>query len=199
MTHSNKISGEDCRGCQIQSKDPCYHLKTNYPPFICYHCNKQSERIIDLRRHVLSHVKQRKCKLCGKRFRDLTVLKRHLWSHTGAKSFACNLCPKRFQQKHCLDQHLFKHQGNDKIKCSYCQKLFSTKYNAKVHMQTMHKKRELCDLCGERFMSKPELVKHLETNSKSCGKVIKTEVSDIYINIKFCNACCQHLCKYVPL
>lgn len=160
----------------MNSLDPIYHLKTNFSPFTCYHCNKKLDKIIDLRRHILSHVKQRRCKICGKGFRDLTVLRRHLWSHTGAKQFACNLCPKKFQQKQCLDQHVLKHQGNDKIKCVYCQKLFSTRYNAKVHMRTMHKKVDSCDLCGKNFVSKQELVKHLETSSKSCGNVVKTQV-----------------------
>lgn len=160
----------------MNSSNPSYHLKTNNSPFICYYCDKKLEKIIDLRRHVLGHVRQRRCKICDKGFRDLTVLKRHIWTHTGAKQFACNLCPKKFQQKHCLDQHLFKHQGKDSIKCSICHKLFSTKYNAKVHMKTMHKKPESCDLCGERFITKSELVKHLSIDLKTCGRVIKTEV-----------------------
>lgn len=179
--HKKKIENRDieserCSGCEISSPDPRYHSKTNHSPFFCYHCNKKIDRIIDLRKHMLGHVKQRVCKLCGKGFRDLTVLRRHLLCHTGAKSFSCTLCPKKFQQKYCLDQHLFKHQGRDDIKCTVCHKLFSTKYNAKIHMKTMHRKIEVCDLCGEKFNSKSEFVKHLETNSRKCGRITKTEV-----------------------
>lgn len=161
----------------MNSVDPSHHIKTNHSPFICFYCNKTLDKMINLRRHILGHLKQRKCKICGKGFRDLTVLRRHLWSHTGAKLFSCDLCPKRFQQKHCLDEHMFKHQGNDIIKCNQCHKLFSTKYNAKVHMRTVHQTAQPCDLCGETFLSKRELIKHLETNSKSCGHVINKAVS----------------------
>lgn len=46
------------------------------------------------------------CPLCGKRFRHVWYVRRHMVIHTGEKRFSCHVCQRNFSLKQGLKQHL---------------------------------------------------------------------------------------------
>ena len=49
------------------------------------------------------------CKICGKRFPDVSALRRHTRVHTGERPYPCTLCEKRFSQKEHMKSHMMVH------------------------------------------------------------------------------------------
>ncbi|XP_041470296.1 uncharacterized protein LOC121419890 [Lytechinus variegatus] len=45
------------------------------------------------------------CSVCGKKFRNTSHRKEHMYTHTGKKPFECSLCPKSFSRKRKLVSH----------------------------------------------------------------------------------------------
>ncbi|KAJ8972763.1 hypothetical protein NQ317_006279 [Molorchus minor] len=205
---------EKCHGCENNLNDPSYHSKQYTGPFICYNCGKQVDDIFNMRKHIMKHRKQRKCKVCQKSFRDLNCLNKHLRSHTGSKPFACTLCSKSFQEKYKLDQHIKQHNGDKTVMCKICKKVLSTTYNLKIHMKQhtgdktvmckickkvlstpsnlkvhmkQHVKKKKCELCGQIFISNMDLIQHLETNSETCGNFVYGEIKPENLNQELAN------------
>lgn len=55
------------------------------------------------------------CTVCGKMFRNLSWLKRHMTSHTGERPFKCEICGKAFGLKGNLRHHMALHYVNSHI------------------------------------------------------------------------------------
>merc|ERR1739847_14422 len=45
------------------------------------------------------------CTMCGKRFKESTHLRKHLYTHTGERPHFCKLCGKGFQTSSDLKRH----------------------------------------------------------------------------------------------
>lgn len=96
-------------------------------------------------------VKQHGCSQCGKAFRRLADLQRHLMTHTGLQAdtcmqsrttclderpFGCELCGRSFKIKSTLDTHRKTHEAPTKqITCSVCHKHFLSSSALKLHMR----------------------------------------------------------------
>nr|XP_054760316.1 uncharacterized protein LOC129266486 [Lytechinus pictus] len=95
-------------------------------PFPCSKCQQSYTRKRNLKRHLImvhgvgndgksnqgettssrSFVgRPHACSDCDKRFSRLSLLKEHMYTHTGKKPFACSLCPSSFVRKHDLFRH----------------------------------------------------------------------------------------------
>merc|ERR1719319_327210 len=76
--------------------------------FACRVCLKVFTRNSDVKAHILRvHCGDRRypCTMCGKRFKESTHLRKHLYTHTGERPHYCHLCTKGFQTSSDLKRH----------------------------------------------------------------------------------------------
>ena len=85
--------------------------------------------------YVLSNRRLRDCRFSGKRFKCTHELKRHVYTHTGAKPYPCGHCSDSFTLVRDLKAHLLKsHNEGTWFICHTCQKKFSLSSHLKQHL-----------------------------------------------------------------
>ena len=102
------------------------------------------------------------CPYCGKNFKLLYYLDRHIVKHTGEKKFQCDECPQLFAYKQDIARHKQTHRSDRVLfKCSIpsCGKSLTTKHAVKVHEES-HGDSFVCDHCGKPFVTKERLKTH---------------------------------------
>lgn len=82
------------------------------------------------------------CEFVGK---STNILRRHkINRHSNNFRFSCNTCGMMFKCSTGLKLHSYKHIGRT-FECMRCLKKFSRKDTLKIHIRTMHVKREVED------------------------------------------------------
>lgn len=114
---------------------------------------------IDLKRDIKVHTKttisrkkQHNCEICGKVFKLIGHLKRHIACHTGEKQYICHVCERPFSDSSTLKKHYHSHTGQKNFKCDICDKTFTQRSHMKTHLliHTGEKGFE-CSYCGKTF------------------------------------------------
>lgn len=80
-------------------------------PFRCTVCNREFNRMENLKTHLRIHTGERpyKCSVCSTCFRHSGALTRHFRIHTGEKPYVCGLCGKSFRNCGGLKFHQRSH------------------------------------------------------------------------------------------
>ena len=65
-----------------------------------------------------------RCVFCGSKFIRSSHLRRHLYSHTGAKPYFCQICRIRFSRSDYVSIHTRSHHKNKIHSCCVCGKLY---------------------------------------------------------------------------
>uniref|UniRef100_A0A8C8BSM4 C2H2-type domain-containing protein n=1 Tax=Otus sunia TaxID=257818 RepID=A0A8C8BSM4_9STRI len=104
-----------------------------------------------------------------KSFKMKVDLTKHLWTHTGERSFLCTECLKRFITKSQHKEHQRIHTGEQSHKCLDCGKNFTQKSQLIMHFW-IHtgEKTYQCSSCQKRFVDKLQLVAHHQIHTGNC-------------------------------
>lgn len=112
----------------------------------CKICHKKFNEITYLRSHMVTHstLKPHKCSMCEKSFTRRRELLRHENVHTGFKPFKCPTCSKAFSRKDKLARHEKIHNGVKKFACRICPSVSFTKVEELLlHHRSAHSDDQL--------------------------------------------------------
>ncbi|XP_035027992.1 zinc finger protein 14-like [Hippoglossus stenolepis] len=134
----------------------------------CLACDTQFKEkaalVSHLKLHKKVHTNPRSliCGDCGKVFRRLYHLKRHIKTHRKAansESFTCPDCHKKFAFPEDLNKHLEVHVKENNGTCPKCDQTFTSPEELETHME-VHDKTYACSTCGKKFKVEYALKKH---------------------------------------
>ncbi|GFT00348.1 ras-responsive element-binding protein 1 [Nephila pilipes] len=88
------------------------------------------------------------CKICDKKFKVKTALKRHkkMDHEKRGSNYSCNQCQYACVDKSTLVRHSRTHNGERPFQCGICKYAFTTKANCERHVKKKHKKSAKADI-----------------------------------------------------
>ena len=88
------------------------------------------------------------CEECGRSFRFIRYLQRHMSLHRGDKPHVCRFCDKAFRLKPVLIKHVRTHTGEKPYECTVCGKCFRQRTTYANHLKVHEKRREIIQKDG---------------------------------------------------
>ena len=115
--------------CDITLKDHAYEHSTE-TRFVCDVCGKAFKKPSSLKIHKTIHVEKTfQCKHCEYICRNVFMLRKHMITHTKEKPEKCSLCGSRFSQPVSLKRHMQDiHSKENSYHCKFCGQNFSKSY-----------------------------------------------------------------------
>ncbi|XP_064160817.1 zinc finger protein 263-like isoform X5 [Anguilla rostrata] len=106
------------------------------------------------------------CPQCGKAFRHMSQVRRHLRMHTGEKPFCCPVCEKCFKYSGNLKEHQIVHTGEKPHRCSVCGRCFGKSAHLQRHLR-IHtgEKPYRCPVCERCFTQSGVMKRHLQVHN----------------------------------
>ena len=120
------------------------HMRTHSDerPYVCLVCLIGFKERYHLKKHMLfKHSPgqlNEACRLCGKRFKDLTAVRAHERTHSDVRPYACSRCSKMFKTSECL----WHHENRSKTCCGRSQRSYCCEANASASGLTSCRRRQ---------------------------------------------------------
>ncbi|XP_026482573.1 zinc finger protein 714-like [Ctenocephalides felis] len=136
---------------------------------LCKICGRTYKFMSEMKKHMLTHSEERphKCELCNKAFKEVRILKTHKLIHSGVRPHKCDLCDETFTLPHNLNRHMLVHTGERPHACAVCDKKFTQAGSLKTHMLIHSGKRpHKCTVCEKTFNHVGTLNKHKLLHSR---------------------------------
>ncbi|KAK7878189.1 hypothetical protein WMY93_031186 [Mugilogobius chulae] len=153
--------------CQLVAHRRMHHGEEK--PYTCERCGFKFATSSNYKIHIRLHTGEKPyvCDICGQAFAQSSTLTYHKRRHTGEKPYQCDLCGMSFSVSSSLIAHARKHTGETPYKCAQpqCESKFVTSSELKKHMRRLHPDGNngvQCLLCGNRFASVKNMIKHQE-------------------------------------
>lgn len=152
------------------------HIRNNHRQgmFRCPICDAEC----NIQSRLFSHLakvhgkKALRCLKCGERFETHYLKQRHLLNvhNMGHK---CPHCERVFHRNSYMKDHVRRfHLKEKKVPCSACDMKFFSPIDLRSHMvKHTGEKNFHCDICGERFMYKKGLVRHIGRHNKNASAI----------------------------
>lgn len=181
--------------------------------FACQYCDKTFSRTTHLRRHILTHTKEKQyhCTICSKSFARSDHLAKHESQHSGERPFKCQLCEKAFKRAEHLRNHIeSKHGDKEPSKkteiCDICQKGFTTAKSLENHRKGHFEQKVItCKHCVQQFTDRDMYRQHLKeehTQGKGflCSECGQSFVRNDYllVHMRRHNGIKPYKCKFCP-
>ncbi|OXA43146.1 gastrula zinc finger protein XlCGF8.2DB [Folsomia candida] len=117
-----------------------------------------------------THDPSQTCHICGKQFRLVAHLNKHLKRHDESKRPVCDQCGEKFVDTKSLTSHQIRQHGADPFICEECGARLVTLPGLKSHMMshagdTTHPKPHKCDICPASFSNKRSMQDHARTHT----------------------------------
>ena len=127
------------------------HVRTHSEqrPYVCLVCLVGFKERYHLKKHTLfKHSPgqlNEACRLCGKRFKDLTAVRAHERTHSDVRPYACSRCDKMFKTSECLWHHENRSKTcSGRSQRSYCYELNSS--GSRQSTSKRHQRRNCASL-----------------------------------------------------
>uniref|UniRef100_A0A182QXA3 C2H2-type domain-containing protein n=1 Tax=Anopheles farauti TaxID=69004 RepID=A0A182QXA3_9DIPT len=165
-----------CELCNRSFHKP-YHLKVHlkrHERVQCTVCQKVLAGEQGLKLHMQKiHGKDTSqvCPTCGKDFRCMVSLARHIKAHLGlvtVERVQCDQCAKWFEGKQNLRNHIKAiHDESGQLQCDECQHVSPNRRALAHHKARVHRRRTVyeCEQCGKKLFTKLNLREHLATHT----------------------------------
>ena len=103
------------------------------------------------------------CGICGKQYRQPSVLRTHMLVHSGERPFECEKCPSKFKSRWLLKQHNVVHSEETPFACEQCPSRFKSLASLKQHLEKHLDERQFgCEICESKFKSLRSLKQHVK-------------------------------------
>ncbi|XP_055606918.1 zinc finger protein 60-like [Uranotaenia lowii] len=142
---------------------------------LCNICGKKFRLLVQLTRHI-ERVHDRKpptCETCGERFRTQHKLRVHYERAHGVQTrFLCDICLLRLFSQEALDAHRYRHDNPKELECGHCLNSFTTAEAMSGHVCITYRENYIC--CEVDFRHHKGYNKHqLEVHEQKTNVRVK--------------------------